>query len=295
MTITESASIQPVPASEPASMPLGFGTLKPSSVRAYDKAIQHFRTVFKGAVPCDRAALDRYVASMRKNAPSTIYLRLQALRHEHARVGVPSPTDSPEVRALMRQLQRGVIPAKIDRSGRVRTPPKQKESRQARPLTRALLARMLDAMGANPLDRRDRCLLLLGFGAALSRSTLIALDLGDVSFTNDAMLLAVRESVRDPSNGAERRRVIAVPRTGHELCAARATSEWIHHAQLDGQDGPLIRRFDRAGNPTPYRLEAAYLGAVMKRRIKAVGVDPAPFSSLSLKRGKRAEVVRGLL
>lgn len=48
------------------------------------------------------------------------------------------------------------------------------------------------------------------------------------------------------------------------------------HAQLDEQDGPLIRRFDRAGNPTLYRLDAAYLGTVIKRRLKAVGVDPAP-------------------
>jgi hypothetical protein len=121
------------------------------------------------------------------------------------------------------------------------------------------------------------------------------LDLGDVSFTNDAMLEAIRDRTLEPGSGAERHRVIAVPCTGHELCAARVTSEWIHHTQLDGQDGPLIRRFDRAGNPTLYRLDAAYLGAVIKRRLKAVGVDPAPFSSLSLKRGKRAEVVRGLL
>ncbi len=136
---------------------------------------------------------------------------------------------------------------------------------------------MLDAMGANALDRPDRCLFLLGFSAALSRSTLIALDLGNVNFTNDAMHVAVQESMREPSNDAERHRVVAVPRTGHERCAARATSEWIHHAQLDGQDGPLIRRFDRAGNSTLYRLDAACLGTVIKRRLKAVGVDPTPF------------------
>ena len=146
---------------------------------------------------------------------------------QHVRLALSSRTGSLEVRASMRQLQRSVTPAKIDRSVRVRTPPKHKESRQVCPLTRALLERMLDAIGANALDRPDRCLFLLGFSAALSRSTLIALDLGDVNSTNDAMLAAARESTREPGNGAERHRVIAVPRTRRELCAARATSEWI--------------------------------------------------------------------
>ena len=277
----------------PPFMPPRAVPLKPSSALAYDKALRHYCEVFKGKVPCDRAGLDGYVSSMRKAAPSTIYLRLQALRHEHVRLGLPSPTDSDEVRALMRQLQRGVLPAKVDHTGRVRALAKRKEPRQARPLTRALMAKVLDAMGTNPLDRRDRCLLLLGFSAALSGLALTMLDVEDVSFTSDVMLVSVgnratEEAVAPP-------RVLAIPRTGQELCAARATSEWIQHLQLDELGGPLIRRFDRAGNPTSNRLEAAYVGAVVKRRLAAVGIDPAPFSSLSLARGRRAEVAKGLL
>lgn len=281
------------PADVPAVMPPRQVALKPSSALAYEKAMRNYREVFKGEVPCDRATLDRYVASMRKSSPSTVYLRLQALRHEHVRLGLPSPTDSPEVRALLRQLQQGVMPAKVDRTGRVRAPAKRREPRQARPLTRALLARMLDAMGTNALDRRDRCLLLMGFAAALSGLALTTLDVEDVSFTGDAMLLSIRDR---PTHDADApRRALAVPRTGQELCAARATWEWIQHAQLDELGGPLIRRFDRAGNPTAQRLEAAYVGAVVKRRLAAVGIDPAPFSSLSLARGRRAEVAKGLL
>lgn len=295
MTTTDAASVQFQPAFEPAHMPQASSSLKATTLRAYEKALAHFCDVFRGTVPCDRATLDEYIASMRKSAPSTIYLRVQALRHAHVRLGVSSPTDAPEVRALLRQLQAGVVPAKVDRTGRVRAPAKRKELRQARPITRALLAKMLDAMGTNSLDRRDRCLLLLGFSAGLSGPALVGLDVADVQLTNDAMLVSIDQAPQGSDQGIATRRVIAVPRTGRELCAARATAEWIAHAQLDEQGGPLIRRFDRAGDPTSHRLDAAYLGTVIKRRLKAVGVDPAPFSSLSLKRGKRAELAKGLM
>jgi len=281
------------PADVPASMPLRAASLKPSSAHTYEKALRHYREAFKGEIPCDRATLDRYVASMGKCSPSTVYLRVQALRHEHIRLGLPSPTASDEVRALLRQLQQGVMPAKVDRTGRVRAPARRKEPRRARPLTRSLLAKALDAMGTNALDRRDRCLLLIGFSAALSGMTLTTLDVEDVSFTSDAMLLSVGPKAGEAPDSP--RRTLAVPSTGHELCAARATREWIQHAQLDELGGPLIRRFDRAGNPTSDRLEAAYVGAIVKRRLAVVGVDPTPFSSLSLARGRRAEVAKGLL
>ncbi len=295
MNSIDAADMQPQPAIEPASMPLHSGLLKATTIRAYEKAMAHFRNVFNGRIPCDRAMLDGYIASMRKNAPSTVYLRVQALRHEHVRQGLPSPTEAPEVRALLRQLQRGIVPAKVDRTGRVRAPAKRKEPRQARPLTRALIAKMFDAMGTDSLDRRDRCLILLGFSAGLSGPALVGLNVADVQLTNDAILVSIAEATSGASQEVDSRRVIAVPRTGHELCAARATAEWIAHAQLDEHGGPLIRRFDRAGDPTRLRLEAAYVGSVIKRRLRAVGIDPAPFSSLSLKRGKRAELAKGLL
>lgn len=259
--------------------------LKPSSVQAYDKAVRHFREVFGGEVPCDRQTVERYIASMRKGAPSTAYLRVQALRHAHVQAGAPSPTDEPSMRAMLRSLQLGIFP------GKTKSARKRREPRQARPLTRTLLTKMLDAMGINALDRRDRCVLLLGFAAGLSRSALVGLDVADVRFTNDVMLLSLRNA-GDETSPAQ---IVAVPRTGQELCAARATAEWIAHSELDVQGGPLVRRFDRAGNPTRERLDAAYLGQVIKRRLKAVDIDPTPYSSLSLVRGRRAELSKGLL
>lgn len=259
--------------------------LKASSVSTYQKALRHYFGTFKGTVPCDAQAIHRYVATMRKSAAATIYLRLQAVRYEHVRRGLPVPTDDPDLRSLMRDLQHGVKPG--PKAGAVS---KKAEPRQARAITRHMLSTILDAMGNNALDRRDRCLILLSFGAALSRSAVVAIDIADIRFTNDAMLLKVRETV-----DAERPRSISVPITGHELCAATATRDWIQYAALDLEGGPLLRRFSRAGDPTNERLSGAYVNVIVKSRLKAVGVDPEPYSGLSLRRGRLAEMARGVM
>jgi integrase len=260
--------------------------LKSSSAETYSKALSHFTTVFKGSVPATVDTILRYVTAMRKSAPSTAYLRLQAIRHEHVRQGLPSPTDDPSVRVVMRNLQLGISPGNKTEAF------KRTEPKHARAVTRNLLERMLDAMGTNSLDRRDRCVLTLSFGAALSRSALVALNRDDIRFTNDVMVLTIRDLV-----DAAKTRTVTVPTTGHELCAATATRDWLRHAalDLDPQDGPLLRRFSRAGDPTPDRLSAAWINVVLKMRLKAIGVDPTPYSGLSLRRGRIAEIGKGIL
>jgi integrase len=260
-------------------------TLKPSTILAYDKAMRHYYGVFRGSMPCDRADAERYVASMRKNAAATAYLRLQALRHEHVRLGHSSPTDAPELRALMRNLQLGIMP------GRSGATPKRKEPRAASAITRSLLLRVLDVMGRNSRDRRDRALLLLGFMGALSPSAMSALDAADVSFADDAMILRVRES----TEAGAAKRSVSVPRTGGDLCAAKAVADWMQYAQLDLTGGPLLRRHDRAGNPTSHRIAPAYFSVIVKARVRASGAEPTNFSGLSLRNGKIRESARGVL
>jgi hypothetical protein len=274
-----------VPTLPPAPSAPSHRRLKPSTILAYDKALRHYRTVFKGTVPADRTTLQRYIASMRKNAPATIYLRCQALRAEHSRLGHSSPTDAPEMRALMRNLQLGIMPGKAGAT------PKRKEPRAASAITRSLLAKVLDGLGLNSRDRRDRALLLIGFMGALSPSMMSALDASDVRITEDALILSVRES-DDPEAPW---RKVSVPRTNGPLCAAKAVAEWMQYAALDLEGGPLLRRHDRAGNPTPHRIAPAYFSVIVKSRLRACGVDPTTYSGLSLRNGKTRELARGVL
>ena len=263
--------------------------LKPSTAAAYAKDLKSFMAGFGGSIPCDPETLERYIASLRTRvSPTTVHRRVMALRNEHVRLGHPSPTDAPGMRTLLRQLQLGLLPTK---PGSLKEPRKQ-EARQARPMTRALLVRMLDAMGTSAVDRRDRCLLLLGFGAALSRSALTSLNVADIRFTNDVMVVRLTNE-EDPQNRASE--IVTVPITGHELCAATATRLLIERDALDVQGGALFRRCSRSGDPTLYRLNSAWVSVVVKRRLEAVGINATNFSALSLRRGRIAELAKGTM
>jgi integrase len=144
---------------------------------------------------------------------------------------------------------------------------------------------MLDAMHRNALDRRDRAMLLLGFFAALNRSQLVAIDVSHIAFSADVMVVQLDGHARE----------VAIPITGGELCATTAVRKWIEHAALDVEGGPLFRRFDRAGDPTPHRLDSAYVSVVLKERLKAVGIEPDRYSAHSLRRGRLLEAAKGVL
>ena len=142
-----------------------------------------------------------------------------------------------------------------------------------------MLLRMLDAMGAGTrsLDRRDRLILTLGF-AGLKRGAMCALNIEDVRFTEDAMLLRIGR--RERHAGGE----LAVPITRGPLCASTACRAWIEHNQMEGQQGPLIVRFSRSGEATEQRLDAAYVSYVVKERLRAAGVeDIGMYSAESLR------------
>ena len=296
-TANRSTSIAPVaPAAGEAAIRHSERTsraLKPTTSAAYAKDLRQFIAGFGGRIPCDPATLERYIASIRTRvAPTTVHRRVMALRNEHVRLGHPSPTDAPGMRTLLRQLQLGLLPTK---PGSLKVPRKQ-EPRQAYPITRAMLSKLLDAMGTSALDRRDRCLLLLGFGAALSRSALTSLDVADIRFTNDVMVVRLPNKT-DASNLARQRapRIVTVPITGHELCAATATRRLIECDALDVQGGPLFRRCNRSGDPTSQRLHSAWVSVVVKSRLETVGIDPTNFSALSLRRGRMAELAKGTM
>ena len=264
--------------------------LRVTSENAYAKDLRQFRERFGGQVPCDQRTVERYIDHLRDRvAPTTIYRRLMSLRHEHVRLGHASPTDAPALRSILRQLQKGILPHKP--GSKAVSVPKRREPRQAKPITRNLLAKMLDAMGSDVLDRRDRCLLLLGFSAALSRSALVSLDVADFQFTADVMLV----QLRDPENRDRATRSVSVSITGAELCAATATRDYIRHAALDMEGGPLFRSCDRAGDLTRQRLGTAWISVIVKKRLRDVGVDPEKFSGLSLRRGRIAELAKGVM
>lgn len=283
--------------------------LRTSTASAYTKDARLFKQS-GGSIPCDALAIQKYVWNIRnKIAPSSIYRRLMAVRHAHLSMGKPSPTDDATIRSLLRALQLGYVPDKKIlqagvSSGSVSAKPRKPKS--SAPVTRRLLAQMMEPLPRNLLDRRDRALILLGFAGALKRGALVAINVGDVRFTSDALIVRVRDggvpdSVGDvPPELRDARKTdrhVAIPITGGELCTATAVKTWIEMAALDAQSAgsPLFRRFDRGGDPTADRLQGAFVSVLVKKWVAATGIDATPYSAHSLIVGRRGEMSKGML
>ena len=284
--------------------------LRASSADAYQKDVRLFEQS-GGVVPCEALALQKYIWSMRnKLAPTSQYRRCMAVRHAHYVMGQKSPTDDPLLRPLLRALQRGYIPDKTILQAGAPVPgetrAKSREPKPSLPITRRLLGQILLPLPRSSIDRRDRALLLLGFAAALKRGALVAINVGDLRFTADALILQIRETGQEAvaeipligTNGGVRvARQIAIPITGGDLCAASAIRDYLLKSALDTEppEAPLFRACDRGGDPTRNRLESAVVSLVVKKWIAAAGIDAKPYSAQSLVTGRRGEFAKGLL
>lgn len=264
--------------------------LRASSRDAYARDVELFIR-FGGTIPSTPQDLEAYIDKMRtKVAPPTIYRRLHAIAHQHRTQGHPSPIDD-RLRALMQWLQKGKLPPK---GKQVPPPPPESKraGRSAKPMTRQLLSRLVDAVLRTSLDRRDEAVILLGFMGALKRGQLVAIDVKDCTWTNDALLVRIKSEVEDVESNPQPARTIAIPITGGELCAASSVRRAVDHLALT-PDSPLFVSFNRAGDPTNRRLAAAFVSEVVKRRLAVVGIDPKAYSGESLRRGRLLEIAKG--
>ena len=165
--------------------------------------------------------------------------------------------------------------------------------RQAEPLRLAELRSIVNGMAIvsnrppnDPMIRRDRALLLLGWAAAMRASDLVALNVEDLAFTGDpdrgdgGMLLRLHRSKTDQEQRGASIAVTYSQRIGS--CPVRSTMLLTREYRT----GPLFRRIDRHGR-IGGRLSADAVTDIVQRHVANVltSVDPALFSSHSLRAG----------
>jgi integrase len=177
------------------------------------------------------------------------------------------------------------------------------------PLDGAAYRAMLDAVRSigrgHAKAVRDRALMLVGWAAALRRSEICELNLGDVDFRNDGVHLLIRKSKTDP---LARGVTLPIRRGKHAATdPVSALREWIAVVDPDGtapRNTPLFQSLDRHGNlvagavnPSPRRTSVMRTGrlngedvqAVIRTRLEEAGIatgdELAEFSGHSLRRG----------
>lgn len=231
--------------------------------RAYRGDLADFLS-WGGAVPCSPEVLAAYIAARAEtHSPYTVSRRVVGIGRAHISQGLPDPAKNDLVRTVLRGVRRT----------------KGRPQRQASPLLKQDLLAILPLM-EGPKGIRDRALLLLGFAAALRRSELVALDVLDLEFVREGLIVHLRRSKTD-QEGAGRK--IAVPYGRTCACPVKAVQAWLDHAQI--ADGAVYRSISKGKVIAAYRLTGAAVALILKDYARKVGLPASKFSGHSLRSG----------
>lgn len=217
-------------------------------------------------LPASPQTVVLYVSQLADRAKlATVRRRLASIAQMHKEHGLESPCSHEVVRRVVR--------------GIARTNGAQQTRKSAATLDH-LRAMLLEIRGDSPKAKRDRAILLLGFAAALRRSELAALDIGDLRFEKRGLIVTIRRSKTDQEGaGVE----IAVPYVANAtLCAVRAVQQWLGVGGITS--GPLFRVFSLRREMQERAIDGQDVANLIKklaRKARLVG----DFSGHSLRAG----------
>lgn len=224
------------------------------------------------SLPASAATIARYlVAQAKDHKASTVQRRITSINMAHRYAGVESQTRS----ALVAETMKGIKRQKAQ-AGEMVT---QKEA-----AITELLRQMVAALPETPSGIHDRALLLLGFAGAFRRSELVALNVGDLRFSREGLVVTVRRSKTDQGGAGEQK---GIPYGSNpDTCPVRAMLDWLEFAQIkDAPAAALFRPIDRHGNIKPKRLLSKGVALIVKEAAGRAGLDPTIFAGHSLRSG----------
>jgi integrase len=220
------------------------------------------------ALPATPATVAAFLASQAElgKRASTLGRRLAALRYFHRAAGYDAPTGDEKVKATLGGIRRSIGSAPV----------------RKRAATSDIVLGMVGTLGNETLRQlRDRALLLLAFASAMRRSELVALDVADLEWTAEGVLIRIRKSKTDQEGmGAS----VAVPK-GEIACPVAALRAWLDAAGIT--EGAIFRRIvnKKAQRVLPARLAGRNVASIVKAGAVRLGFDPSTFGGHSTRSG----------
>lgn len=241
-----------------------------NTVRAYRADWQHFciwcNNHNQKTTPASPETVALYLSDLAGQGmkASTLQRRISAISQAHQFAGHDTPTQEKPVRSVMAGIrrvhgtaQKGKAPTMTDD-------------------IRAMVAALPD----NLLGIRDRALLLVGFAGAFRRSELVALNVSDMDFKGEGLVVTLRHSKTD-QEGAGRK--IGIPYGSNPAtCPVRALKAWLEASNIN--EGAVFRTMNRHGH-VKERLTGQGVAIVVKRRAHAAGLEPNDYAGHSLRAG----------
>jgi integrase len=185
--------------------------------------------------------------------PSTLSRRIVSISAAHRLGGFELDTRHPAIRETLTGIKREHGTARKEKA----------------PL---LIGDLRRAVKAAP-KLRDRALLLVTFAAALRRSEASAMNIADLTFTEDGLTLFLPRRKNDQEGAGTK---IGVPYgSDPATCPVRVLRAYIEERDL----GPVFL------NQSGGRLGDRSVALIVKRAVSRIGLDPAEFGGHSLRAG----------
>ena len=243
--------------------------------KAYRSAIRQFEK-WGGRLPTDRDTVVRYLLARADSLNSrTLDLHLTAIGQWHHYQGIVDPVKDPLVRKTMEGIRR------------THGQPKRK----AKALRLEHIAQMVNHLRHLPDSKkkqRDIAVLLTGFFGAFRRSELVAIQVSDLVWEPEGLIIRLPRSKTDQqATGLAR----ALPFGASSCCPAKAVKMWLERADI--ASGPLFRPVNRWNLVQEKPLNPGAINDLLKALGDACQFDFVPdLSSHSCRRGVATAAAR---
>lgn len=248
----------------------------PSTRRVYASAWRAWEQWCAGRgyapLPADPVHVAAHVAWLgsQGRSVSTVDRALASIAAEHAASGLDDPTSAAGVRLTRSGVRRTVGAA---------------PRRQAHPVTTAEVRRLVEVCDLSSLrGLRDRALLLVGYAAALRRSEVGAIRLGDVAYRSQGIALIIGRSKADQEGAGT---VVAIARGHGTTDPVQAVRAWVAGAGLDDPAEPVFVRIAWSDRRAlrGRALSGQAVQEVLLARAAQAGIDDLDLSGHSLRAG----------
>ncbi|MGE3703385.1 MAG: site-specific integrase [Hyphomicrobiaceae bacterium] len=244
---------------------------------AWDAYMDWCQAVGRDPLDSDPETLALYVTARAKDLTvSSITVAVAAIREAHRLAGRPIPHNDVRLSMVLEGIRRakGTRPA-----------------RKAAPAVPNVLWRLLATRQPTyrPAGARDRAMMLVGFGAALRRSELVALRVGDVMVEPGYGLIVTIARSKADQHGEGREISVCQNPDDPEFCPVLAYERWMIHRK-GGPDGacpdrPLFCAVNRADVLSGEPLCDRTVSRLMKHAARMAGMEEGNYSGHSLRRG----------
>jgi integrase len=219
-------------------------------------------------LPASPATVGLYLADAAEGVKvSTLRLRLVAISQAHRTAGHRLDTADSAIRRVM--------------SGIARTKGVAVSKKEA--VTSEILRDCIRAYagGGTMKAKRDRALLAVGFFAALRRSEIASVDVADVSFTREGVILTIPRRKSDQEGQGTQ---LGLPaKQDVTVCPVAALRAWVEASGVI--DGALFRSVSKGDRVLDRRLGDKDIARIVKGATAAAGYDAAIFGGHSLRSG----------